>query len=262
VVATIVAAAAVAASCCGPVATVVGCGGSPVAVASPAARDALDECRLVGTDSSDLSALAGASAGTYDITLRTKRHETKHQPLETSAHGENATYLRLEKPRFLFLEGSVGAAVAPVVAAATLTDAPAALAGASAVRVASSADRPAVGAPAVVASTGSAAAPTARGDGGGGLHLSGGAALCRSPLPPLMTTSSRESSGGGALAARATNTLRFLAPGALDVGFSFPSCVPPAPFPAAVWRGWTPGPGASVDPTARRPRSPSANGIH
>jgi hypothetical protein len=38
-----------------------------------AARDTLDERRLVGTDASDLSTLAGARGGTVGATLRTRR---------------------------------------------------------------------------------------------------------------------------------------------------------------------------------------------
>jgi hypothetical protein len=52
-----------------PVATAVPRGGSTIAAALPAARGALDECRLVGTDASDLSALAGARVGTVGATL-------------------------------------------------------------------------------------------------------------------------------------------------------------------------------------------------
>jgi hypothetical protein len=86
------------------------------------------------------------------------------------ALGENATYLKLEKPYFLFLEGSEGAAAEPVAVTAVLTDAPAALAGAPTVRAASSTDHPAAGAC-------SSAASAALGDGGGGFHLSGGAPI-------------------------------------------------------------------------------------
>jgi hypothetical protein len=46
---------------------------SPVVAALPAARGALDERRLVGTDASDLSALEGASAGMVGATLRTRK---------------------------------------------------------------------------------------------------------------------------------------------------------------------------------------------
>jgi hypothetical protein len=82
VVATAVAAAAAAASCCGLVATAVPRGGSPVAAALPTACGALDERRLISTDVSDLSTLAGARAGTVGVTLRTKKYKTEHQPLE------------------------------------------------------------------------------------------------------------------------------------------------------------------------------------
>jgi hypothetical protein len=40
-----------------------------------AARDALDECRLVGTTASVLNTLAGARGGTADATLRTRERE-------------------------------------------------------------------------------------------------------------------------------------------------------------------------------------------
>jgi hypothetical protein len=72
-VAAVVSAVADAASCCGPVATAVARGGSPVAAALPAARGALDDRRLVGTDVSNLRALAGARAGTTGATLRTRK---------------------------------------------------------------------------------------------------------------------------------------------------------------------------------------------
>jgi hypothetical protein len=68
-----VAAAAAPASYYGHVATAMGRSGSPIAAAPPAVRDALDERRLVGTDVSDLSALAGARSGTVGVTLRTKK---------------------------------------------------------------------------------------------------------------------------------------------------------------------------------------------
>jgi hypothetical protein len=81
-VAIAVAAAAAAASRCDLVATAVPRGGSLVAAALPAARGTLDERRLIGTDASDLSALAGARAGTVGTTLRMKKHKTELQPLE------------------------------------------------------------------------------------------------------------------------------------------------------------------------------------
>jgi hypothetical protein len=78
VVAAVVAAAAAAASCCGHAATIVERGDSPIAAVPPAARGALDERHLVGTDVSDLSALAGARAGTVGVTLRPKKGKTEH----------------------------------------------------------------------------------------------------------------------------------------------------------------------------------------
>jgi hypothetical protein len=81
-VAAAVAAATNAASCCGPVATTVARGGSPVAALLPATRGALDDCRLIGTDMSDLSALAGARAGTTDAILRTRKRKNEHLRLE------------------------------------------------------------------------------------------------------------------------------------------------------------------------------------
>jgi hypothetical protein len=41
-----------------------------------AARDALDECRLVGTTVSVLSTLAGARGGTVGATLRARKQES------------------------------------------------------------------------------------------------------------------------------------------------------------------------------------------
>jgi hypothetical protein len=111
-----------------------------------------------------------------------KRKNTKliTNPSKPGARGENATYLRLQKPRFLFLEGSVRAVVAPVVAAAVLVDELAALADASAARTASSTGCPAAGAPAPVPRPPPLKGPAPR----------------RSPPPPPVTMSSRESPWG------------------------------------------------------------------
>jgi hypothetical protein len=105
---------------------------------------------------------------------------------KSGAPRENATYLKLEKPRFLFLESLGGAPTAPITVAAALADAPAALAGASAAHMASSADRPAAGASAPTAGACSSAASVALGDGGGGFHLSEG-------RPPSLSSSSPSS---------------------------------------------------------------------
>jgi hypothetical protein len=60
-------------ACCGSTAAAALRGPSLAAVASlPAARDALDERRLVGTAASDVNTLAGArGGGTVGATLRT-----------------------------------------------------------------------------------------------------------------------------------------------------------------------------------------------
>jgi hypothetical protein len=115
--------------------------GSPAVAALPAARGALDEHCLVGTDASDMSALAGASAGTVGATLRTRKQKTELQPLETGTSGGATTHLKVEKPRFLFLEGLADAAVAPVAATAALLDASAARAGDSTACATPSMDR-------------------------------------------------------------------------------------------------------------------------
>jgi hypothetical protein len=56
-------------------------------------------------------------------------------------------YLRVEKPRFLFLEGSAGAKATAVAATVEPPDASAARAGTSAARAASSVDRQALAPP-------------------------------------------------------------------------------------------------------------------
>jgi hypothetical protein len=239
--------------------------GSPVVTALPAARGALDERRLVGMDASDLSVLAGARAGMVGATLRTRRQETELQPLETRTSGGVTAYLKVEKPRFLFLEGSAGAAVAPVVAVTALPDAFAALAGASATHAASSTDRPVMGVSAPSTGSCPSAASAALGDGGGGFHLSGGGVdlppRCSPLPPPRPTTSSPESRGERVPAARAAGTPRPAALGAPAAGFSSPSYAPPSPAPAAARRWRPPGHRALVDPTVRRTQSPSANDI-
>jgi hypothetical protein len=87
-------------------------------------------------------------------------------PSKTGALGEITSYLKLENPRFLFLEGSGGAAVAPVAVAIALAGAPVALAGASAAR-ASPTDLPAAGASAPATDACSSTASAALGDGVG-----------------------------------------------------------------------------------------------
>jgi hypothetical protein len=61
----------VVADCCGPATAAAPRESSPTAdVVLAAARDALDERRLMGTAASDLSTLAGARGGTVGATLR------------------------------------------------------------------------------------------------------------------------------------------------------------------------------------------------
>jgi hypothetical protein len=142
----------------------------------------------VGTDASDLSALAGTRAGMIGATLRTRRQKAELQPLETGTFEGGTAYLKVEKPHFLFLEGLANTAEALVAAVAALPDASAARAGASAARAASSTDCPVAGASAPTTGACSFAASTALGDGGGGFHLSGGA------RPPSLSSSSSSSS--------------------------------------------------------------------
>jgi hypothetical protein len=93
-------------SCCGLVATAVSRGGSPVAAVLAAAHGTLRERRLVVAGAPNLSVFAGARAGTRGVTLRTRMHEGEHWPSKFRACAGSATHLKLEKPRFLFLEGS------------------------------------------------------------------------------------------------------------------------------------------------------------
>jgi hypothetical protein len=140
----------------------------------PVTRSALNERRLVGTDASDLSALAGARGGGGRRHPANAETEIKLLPLENGASRGAMAYLKVEKPRFLFLKGSTGAVAAADVATVTLPDASATRAGTSAVRAASFVDRLAAGTPAPALGTRSSAASAALGDGGAGSHLSGG----------------------------------------------------------------------------------------
>jgi hypothetical protein len=102
-----------------------------------AARDALDERRLVGTAASVLSTLAGARGGTVGATLRTRRQETLGPDQSKNTVEEAITYLRVENPLFLFLGGSADVVAATGVAAAAPPAISAARVGASAARDAS-----------------------------------------------------------------------------------------------------------------------------
>jgi hypothetical protein len=109
-------------------------GGSHTATALSSALDALDERRLVGADVPDLSTLAGARSGMIGTALLTWRQEFELQPFKTRASGEATAYLKVEKPPFLFLEGSTDTVAAVGVAATALLDASVARVGASAAR--------------------------------------------------------------------------------------------------------------------------------
>jgi hypothetical protein len=96
-------------------------------------------------------------------------------------------YLRVENPRFLFLGGSADVVAATGVAAAAPPAVSVARAGASAARVASLVGYLAAGAPVPAPGAVSSAASAARGEGGEGSHLSGGA------RPPSLSSSSSSS---------------------------------------------------------------------
>jgi hypothetical protein len=82
VVVVILTAATVAASCRDPASTSVSRGSPDAATTLPtaAARGALDERCLVGTDAPNLSTLAGTSSGTVGATLRTKTQDQAPAP--------------------------------------------------------------------------------------------------------------------------------------------------------------------------------------
>jgi hypothetical protein len=139
-------------------------------------------------------------------------------------------YLKVEKPRFLFLEGSAGVRATAVAAAVAPLDA-------SASRAASSVDRSATGAPAHAPGACSSTASAALGEGGAGSHLSGGPAPRHFPLPLLpLTTSTPTSPGERVPAARAAGTLHLSAPSAPGAGSRAPSSVSRAPVSAAAPR--------------------------
>jgi hypothetical protein len=117
----VMAAVRAATTCCGSTAAATLSGPSLVAVAVlPAARGALDERRLVGMAASDLNTLAGARGGGARSASPCEREDEKIKlpPFEDRASGGAVAYLRVEKPRFLFLGGSTG-----IVSAADVTTA-------------------------------------------------------------------------------------------------------------------------------------------
>jgi hypothetical protein len=235
--------------------------GSLVAAALSAARCALDERRLVGTDASDLSALAGARAGTVSATLRTHT-KLSSSPSKSGAPGENAAYLKLEKPRFLFLEGSGGTprrlSPPPPRSPTPPWCSPALL---QCVRPPLlTARRQAPPRPPRAPTPPPPLRPLAAGAED---STSRGGRPPRSPLPPPRpTTSSPGSLGERFPAARAAGTPHLAAPGAPAAKVSSPSYAPLFLALATARRGRPPGHEVLEDPSARRPRSPFANGIH
>jgi hypothetical protein len=137
----------------------------------PAARDALDERRLVGTAASDLNTLAGARGARWAPPCRHEDEIIKPPPLKDMASGEAVAYLRVEKPHFLFLGGSAGVVAAADAAIAAPPVISAVRAGASAARTASLVGCLAAGAPAPAPGAVSSAASAALGEGGAGSHL-------------------------------------------------------------------------------------------
>jgi hypothetical protein len=157
-------------------------------------------------------------------------------------------YLKVEKPRFLLLEGSAGVKATTVATAVAPPDA-------SAARTASFVDCQAAGAPAPAPSACSSAASAALGEGGAASHLSGGPAPRHFPHPLLPPTTSTPTSLGETVpAARGAGTLHLSAPGA---GSPAHSSAPPAPVPAAAPRAPAPGIGVWAGRTVQHPRPPS-----
>jgi hypothetical protein len=174
--------------------------------------------------------------------------------------GGAIAYLKVEKPRFLFLEGSTGIVVAATDAAAALPDASAARGGASMVRAAPSVDCLGVGTSAPTPGTCSSAAFATLGEGSAGSHLSEGA----SPVAFFLFSLSRRRVLRGHRRRESLLLTQpvflvplFPPPGAPTAGSFAPSCVPLTPAPADVPRARTLRLGAWAGRTARRSRPPS-----
>jgi hypothetical protein len=96
---------------------------SLVAAALSGTRGALDERCLVGTDAFDLSALAGARAGTVGATLRTHEREIELQTLEIRGARGECHLPQIGEAPLPLPRGFEGAPTPPVAAAAALADA-------------------------------------------------------------------------------------------------------------------------------------------
>jgi hypothetical protein len=209
----------------------------------------------MGTDVPDLSTLAGARSGTVGATLRTRRQEIELQPLEAKTSGAATAYLKVEKPRFLFLEGSTGAVVAAAIATAALLDASVArrcLRGARRLF-----HRP-PGGGRFRARPGRLFLCLLCGSRCGGRRIPPLRGACPRHFLLLPTTSTPRSPGKKVPAARTDDTPRPAVPDAPATEFSSLSCAPPAPAPVVAPRAEPLGLGAWAGRTARRPRSPSA----
>jgi hypothetical protein len=167
------------------------------------------------------------------------------------ASGGAAAYLRVEKPRFLFLGGSAGV----VAAADVATAAPPVT---STARVASLMGCLAEGALAPAPGALSSAASATLGEGAQAPTSWGELVPHRSPPPPRSTTSTPNSPGRTVPTARAAKTLHSSVPGAPVAGSSSSSCALPAPVPTAAPHMHTLGLGEWAGRTARRSRSPAA----
>jgi hypothetical protein len=186
-------------ACYGPVTVVVTRDSLPVAVALAAIRSTLAKRRPVVAGAPDLSAFAGARAGTIGVTLSTRKQKSKRQPLEIKGvRGEMLLTSSWRKPASSSLRAG-GTSIAP--------------AGASAAPAGASSDGPMEGASAPATGTNSTAASSARGDRGGGFYLSG---VARPPSlsPPHPTTSPPAPAEGRVPAAHAVGTPRCIVPGA------------------------------------------------
>jgi hypothetical protein len=174
-------------------------------------------------------------------------------------------HLRVEKPRFLCLEGSASveaaadaATVAPPNASAARANASAVRTGTSASCAASSVNLPATGAPAPAPSTHSSTASAALGEGAGLPPLKG---ACPRRFPLLLLspmTSTPVSPGERVPAARAAGTPHPSAPGAPGVRSHAPSSALPAPVPVAAPRAHVPGLGVWAGQTVQCSQPPSA----
>ncbi len=265
------------AACCGSVAVATCCdsvavaalNGAPLvkAAALPVARGALDERRLVGTAASDLSTLAGARGARSASPCEHKGGKVKHPLLEDGVPRGAIPHLRVEKPRLLFLEGSTGAEGAAGVAAAAPPNASAAHAGTSAARAGTSAARAtsiidclATGAPAPAPDACSLAASAALDEEGASSHLS------RRARPPSSSSSSSpddkssEVVGGESPCYSRSRNSSSLCSRRSRLRILF-SLLHAARSCSRCCTARTPGLGAWVDWTARRPRPSPARDV-